>query len=280
MTSTLNLARVATFAAHRHQPRVLSNAAPSRAVAFENLSRARRLRPTLAPVPSSSAPPPRMRTSRRILAGPGAAPGLGLRAPRTKLRPLAAPPRRQTASTTPPPSTTNCLTDGSISTPPDISSSQSDADAGVIHRRISSTSSTGDGKACDPVTGEVIPCDARDNDPRRTRRSRGGPRRAVGAHLGGAGGEGTVTAPSLIISVGSFSAPVPREGSTYVQIETPPTNADGKETWRVHETRAFVERARIVRLETTSRFAYFVSAFAHLSSSEQDGRALFVVYRK
>ena len=42
MTSTLSLARVATFAAHRHQPRVLSNAAPSRAVAFENLSRARR----------------------------------------------------------------------------------------------------------------------------------------------------------------------------------------------------------------------------------------------
>ena len=177
MTSTLNLARVATFAAHRHQPRVLSNAAPSRAVAFENLSRARRHAHSRARAIIERAATEDEDVAEDAADGPGAAPA----ASASDAADESSSPRR--AATSP-----NCFDDTTAIDdelshrwidldPAGYFLIAVDADAGVIRAAHSSTSST-------TTARRAIPSPERSSratgatHPRRTRRSRGGPRRS------------------------------------------------------------------------------------------------------
>jgi len=220
MTSTLNLARVATFAAHRHQPRVLSNAAPSRAVAFENLSRARRHAHSRARAIIERAATEDEDVAEDAADGPGAAPA----ASASDAADEASSPRR--AATSP-----NCF-DDTTAIDDELSNRwidldpagyfliAVDADAGVIRAAHFLNLIDDDGKACDPVTGEVIPCDG-SYTPKAHKTFEGRTAKELSVRiLEEPEGEGTVT---MLVHANYLGREFQRaetclrEGSTYVQ---------------------------------------------------------------
>lgn len=159
MSSTLTLARAAAFAARRHHPRVSSTAAPSRAVGLNTPPRARRRAHSRARAIIERAATEDEDTAEDAADGPGASPTASASAPADE----SSAPRRA-------PKMPNCFED-TTAIDDELSNRwidldpagyfliAVDADAGVIRAAHFLNLIDDDGKACDPVTGEVIPCD-------------------------------------------------------------------------------------------------------------------------